>query len=54
MIPQLTSDEHNDMLIKTPELEEVKVAIEAMNPNGAAGPDGLEVFFILNVGRLLI
>lgn len=45
MIPNLVSNEDNDLLSKLPSMEEIKNAVFSMNGNGAPGPNGFGGFF---------
>ncbi|VFQ75956.1 unnamed protein product [Cuscuta campestris] len=39
-VPNLVTEEDNHMLVAQPDLEEIKNAVFALDPNSAAGPDG--------------
>ncbi|XP_055814708.1 uncharacterized protein LOC129884436 [Solanum dulcamara] len=42
-IPPMVTDQQNETLQATPSMEELKTVVFAMNPNSAAGPDGMNV-----------
>ncbi|KAH0646562.1 hypothetical protein KY284_034446 [Solanum tuberosum] len=44
-IPRLVSQEQNDGLKEIPSIEELKEVVYSMNPNSAAGPDGMNGYF---------
>lgn len=48
VIPNPVTGDQNDALIKIPDWDEIKVAVFAMNPNGAAGPDGFGGMFYVH------
>ncbi|WMV50089.1 hypothetical protein MTR67_043474 [Solanum verrucosum] len=41
LIPIVVTPEHNDMMQAMPNIEELRQVVFAMNPNSAAGPDGI-------------
>ncbi|XP_049348971.1 uncharacterized protein LOC125813526 [Solanum verrucosum] len=44
-IPRIVTQEQNSSLTTMPNLEELKEVIFSMNPNSAAGPDGMNGYF---------
>ncbi|XP_049399716.1 uncharacterized protein LOC125863741 [Solanum stenotomum] len=44
-IPQMVTQEQNEGLTAMPNLEELKEVVLSMNPNSAAGPDGMNGYF---------
>ncbi|XP_049378041.1 uncharacterized protein LOC125842768 [Solanum stenotomum] len=44
-IPRMVSQEHNNTLTAMPNLEDLKEVVFSMNPNSAAGPDGMNGLF---------
>ncbi|XP_015160335.1 uncharacterized protein [Solanum tuberosum] len=44
-IPLMVNQEKNDSLTALPNLEELKEVVFSMNPNSAAGPDGMNGYF---------
>ncbi|KAG5604805.1 hypothetical protein H5410_026297 [Solanum commersonii] len=44
-IPRIVSQEHNDRLKEIPSIDELKEVVYSMNPNSAAGPDGMNGYF---------
>ncbi|KAG5615000.1 hypothetical protein H5410_014824 [Solanum commersonii] len=44
-IPRLVNQEHNDRMKELPTMEELKEVVYSMNPNSAAGPDGMNGCF---------
>ncbi|XP_060200513.1 uncharacterized protein LOC132628766 [Lycium barbarum] len=48
----LINDEDNILLTKIPTIEEIKMAIDSMDPNSCAGPDGYNGHFSNIVGTL--
>lgn len=45
VIPKLLSEEENDWLVRLPENDEVKKAVDELNRSSAAGPDGFSGLF---------
>ncbi|KAK6803130.1 hypothetical protein RDI58_000914 [Solanum bulbocastanum] len=44
-IPRMVTQEHNDKMKALPTMEELKEVVYSMNPNSAAGPDGMNGCF---------
>ncbi|KAH0647778.1 hypothetical protein KY285_033026 [Solanum tuberosum] len=44
-IPRMVTPEHNDRLKAIPTIDELKKVVFSMNPNSAAGPDGMNGCF---------
>ncbi|XP_049348974.1 uncharacterized protein LOC125813528 [Solanum verrucosum] len=44
-IPRMVSQEHKDRLKELPTIDELKEVVHSMNPNSAAGPDGMNGCF---------
>ncbi|XP_015084239.1 uncharacterized protein LOC107027648 [Solanum pennellii] len=44
-IPRMVNQDQNTQLTKVPDLDELKEVVFSMNPNSAAGPDGMNGYF---------
>ncbi|XP_049357764.1 uncharacterized protein LOC125822409 [Solanum verrucosum] len=52
-IPKMLNQEHNAMLTVMPTNEELKEVIFSMNPNSAAGPDGMNGYFFQKCWQII-
>ena len=52
-IPSLVSDHSNNMLLRPVTLEEVKLAVDTMNPDKALGPYGFTARFLVSCWHLI-
>ncbi|XP_055803413.1 uncharacterized protein LOC129872452 [Solanum dulcamara] len=48
-IPHMVTEKKNEQLQALPSIEELKTVVFAMNPNSAAGPDGMNGKFFQNI-----
>ena len=44
-IPRMISQDHNNQLTNMPSIDELKGVVFSINPNSAAGPDGMNGYF---------
>ena len=44
-IPKMVNQDHNTQLTELPDMDELKKVVFSMNPNSAAGPDGMNGYF---------
>lgn len=52
-IPRMVNQEQNNNLIAVPTIEELKEVVFSMNPNSAAGPDGMNGFFFQKCWQII-
>lgn len=53
VIPNLVSQEDNDLLTKIPDQEEIKKTVFSMDPDSAPGPDGFQGSFYRFCGDII-
>lgn len=53
LIPKLISEVQNNSLLQVPDEAEIKTAIQAMNSEGAVGPDGYGGIFYLSCWEII-